>query len=109
MFSFFSLQLCDVKKVAIYTKCFFFKSPKLLLSKYSSITLFLLTDAYKIHQTIEIIGHVCKNCNVIFQYPNNMEGHVLYMKLDYKMLHTHAPNIQLVVIISQRVTTRAYF
>jgi hypothetical protein len=31
------------------------------------------------------------------------------MKLDYKMLHAHAPDIQLVVIISQQVTTRAYF
>jgi len=73
------------------------------------IMFFLLIDAYKIHRTIKIIGHVCKNYNVIFQYPNNMEGHVLYMKLDYKMLHTHAPDIQLVVIISQQVTTQAYF
>jgi hypothetical protein len=68
--------------------------------KNSSMIFFLLIDAYKIHQTIEIIGQVCKNYNVIFQYPNNMEGHVLYMKLDYKMLHAHAPDIQLVVIIS---------
>jgi len=75
--------------------------------KNSSIVIFLLTDAYKIHQTIEIIGQVCKNYNAIFQYPNNMEGHVLYMKLDYKMLHAYAPDIQLVVIISQQVATRA--
>jgi hypothetical protein len=95
--------------VAIYILKKGFFPQNYSFQKYSSIIIFLLTDAYKIHQTIEIIGHVCKNYNVIFQYPNNMEGHVLYMKLDYKMLHTHAPNIQLVVIISQQVTTRAYF
>ncbi len=99
----------DVKKVAIFTQKKYFSPQNYSFQKYSSINFFLLSDAYKIHQTIEIIGHVCKNYNVIFQYPNNMEGHVLYMKLDYKMLHAHAPDIQLIVIISQQVTTQAHF